>query len=149
MRRQIAEPKVVAAWIREAEAGNFPTLVALEAGSIVGCVAILRDPLSWSPHVAELRLVVSAPMRGNRLGKAMTQEALILALSVGVEKVMAYMTVDQKAAIALFEEIGFKAEAVFRQHVKDSKGVKHDVAVLSMDLERYMSRVQTFGGEEA
>jgi L-amino acid N-acyltransferase YncA len=149
MRRRISEPKVVAAWIKETEAGNFPTLVAVEKASIVGCVAILRDPLSWSPHVAEMRLVVAAQMRGNGLGKALTQEALMLAVGAGVDKLMAYMTADQRAAIAVFEEIGFKAEAVFRDHVKDVQGTKHDVVVLSLDLAKYMGRAQTFSGEHA
>lgn len=147
MRRRISEPKVVAAWIKEAEAGKIPTLVAARDGVIVGSAAILIDPLSWSQHVAEFRLVVSAEVRGHGVGKALMQETLKLAVSIGVDKLMAYMTVDQRAAIAVFEEIGFKPEAVFEAHVKDLQGNKHDVVVLSLDVERYMDRMQTFVGE--
>jgi hypothetical protein len=34
------------------------------------------------------------------------------------------MTVDQQAAIALFESLGFKAEALLRDHVRDVDGKK-------------------------
>lgn len=146
MRRRISEPKVVAAWLKEAEAGKIPTLVAVRDGVIVGSAAILTDPLSWSQHVAEFRLVVSAEVRGHGVGKALMQETLKLAVSMGVDKFMAYMTVDQRAAIAVFEEIGFKPEAVFEAHVKDLQGNKHDVVVLSLDVERYMDRMQAFVG---
>jgi L-amino acid N-acyltransferase YncA len=148
MRRRITEPKVVSAWLREAEAGNFPTLIATDGAKIVGCVAILRDSLSWSPHVAELRLVVVPEMRGKGLGRALTEEAFVTALDASVEKLMAYMTVDQRAAIAVFEEVGFTPEAVFREYVKDSQDQRHDVAVLSLDVTKYVGRLQTFGVAE-
>jgi len=145
MRRNIAEAKVVAAWIKDAESGQLPTLLAFAGGSLVACVAIVRDELSWSPHVGELRLVVAQPMRGKGVGRALTQECFALATSLGLDKLIAYMTVDQRGAIAVFEDLGFKAEAVLREHVKDLAGTKHDVAVLSQDVARYLARMQAFG----
>ena len=38
------------------------------------------------------------------------------ALGAGLEKLSVQMTVDQQAAIALFESLGFKAEALLRAH---------------------------------
>src|SRR6185295_18995029 len=149
MRRNIVEPKVVAAWLQEAGAERLPTLLALAGGAIAGCVAILRDELSWSPHVGELRLVVAPVMRGKGVGRALTQECFALATGLGLDKLMAWMTVDQRAAIAVFEDLGFKAEAVLREHVKDLAGGKHDVAVLSQDVARYLSRMQSLGIVEA
>jgi len=145
MRRNISEPKVVAAWTKEALAGNLTTLLAIRQGLIVGCIAIVRDELSWSPHVGELRLLVATQMRGKGLGRALTQHSFAVALSLGLEKLMAYMTVDQRGAIAVFEGLGFQAEAVLREHVKDLKNVKHDVAVLSFDVAKYFGRMQALG----
>jgi RimJ/RimL family protein N-acetyltransferase len=145
MRRNISQPKVVAAWIKEAVAGSLTTLLAIRDGTIVGCIAIVRDELSWSPHVGELRLVVAYEMRGKGLGRALTRESFAVALGLGLEKLMAFMTVDQRGAIAVFEGLGFQAEAVLREHVKDLKNVKHDVAVLSYDVARHFGRMQALG----
>jgi N-acetylglutamate synthase-like GNAT family acetyltransferase len=145
MRRNITEPKVVEAWANEAAGNNLTTLLAVRGDNIVGCVAIVRDDLSWSPHVGELRLVVASQMRGKGLGRALTQESIALALRLGVEKLMALMTVDQHVAIGIFEGLGFQAEAVLRGHVKDLQGAKHDVVVLSLEITKYLERMQTYG----
>jgi hypothetical protein len=57
--RNISEPKVLAAWIKEIERGSITSLLAVKSGRVVGCGTIVRDPLSWSPHVGEIRNVVS------------------------------------------------------------------------------------------
>src|SRR6478736_9269966 len=118
--RNISEPKVLAAWIKEIERGAITSLLAVLGGRVVGCGTIVRDPLSWSPHVGEIRMVVSGDVRGLGVGRALTQETFALALSMGLEKLVAQMTVDQTGAIAIFEGLGFKAEALLRDHVRDT-----------------------------
>jgi len=51
-----------------------------------------------------------------------------------MEKLSVQMTVDQQAAIALFESLGFKAEALLREHVRDIDGRKHDIVVLGHNV---------------
>src|ERR1700761_1503289 len=63
LRRDIRQPKVVAAWLREIEAGQFDTLLAWRGETVVGCGTLVRDPLSWSAHVAEIRCVIAHDMR--------------------------------------------------------------------------------------
>src|SRR6202790_1017171 len=62
--RNISEPKVLAAWIKEIERGAITSLLAVKDGKVVGCGTLVRDPFSWSPHVGEIRNVVSAEGRG-------------------------------------------------------------------------------------
>jgi predicted GNAT superfamily acetyltransferase len=57
-------------------------------------------------------MVVSLDVRGQGVGRALSQETFALALGAGLEKLSVQMTVDQQAAIALFESLGFKAEAL-------------------------------------
>src|SRR6202521_2958296 len=106
--RDISEPKVLAAWIKEIERGAITSLLAVKAGRVVGCGTLVRDPLSWSPHVGEIRNVVASDVRGQGVGRALTQEAFALALGAGLEKLVVQMTVDQTGAIAIFECLGFK-----------------------------------------
>ena len=81
--RNISEPKVLSAWINEIERGAITSLIALRGHQVVGCGTLVRDPHSWSPHVGELRMVVSADVRGQGVGRALSQETFLLALGAG------------------------------------------------------------------
>jgi L-amino acid N-acyltransferase YncA len=147
--RDITHPKVIDAWIAALPEGRVKSLVAQENGVIVGCTAIILHELSWSRHVGELRVLVSPTWRGKGLGTALIQECFAQALELGLAKLCVQMTVDQRAAIAGFESIGFRAEALFRNHVKDRDGRLHDLAVLSHDVGEVQSRMAAFGLSDA
>src|ERR1700726_1508403 len=93
--RNISQPKVLSAWINEIERGDITSLLAVKESKVVGCGTLVRDPHSWSPHVGELRMVVSLDVRGQGVGRALSQETFALALGVGLEKLSVQMTVDQ------------------------------------------------------
>src|ERR1700687_5163896 len=116
---------------------------------VVVCGTILRDPHSWSPHVGEIRNVVSPDVRGQGVGRALSQETFALALSVGLEKLLVQMTVDQTGAIAIFEGLGFKAEALLRDHVRDLAGKKHDIVVLAHNVAQVRAQMEAYGLPEA
>src|SRR3981189_2854189 len=128
--RNISQPKVLSAWINEIERGAIVSLLAVRAGLVVGCGTLVRDSHSWSPHVGEIRMVVSQEVRGQGVGRALSQETFALALGEGLEKLSVEMTADQPGALTLFESLGFKAEALLREHVRDVEGNKHDIVVL-------------------
>ena len=143
--RDISEPKVLSAWIKEIERGSIISLLAIRAGHVVGCGTVVRDPYSWSPHVGEIRMVVSTDARGSGVGRALTQETFLLALEAGLEKIVAQMTVDQQGAIAVFESLGFKAEALLRDHVKDKSGRTHDLVVLGHNVAQVRAQMEAYG----
>jgi RimJ/RimL family protein N-acetyltransferase len=147
--RNISEPKVLAAWIKEIERGSIASLLAVKSGRVVGCGTVVRDPLSWSPHVGEIRNVVSPDLRGQGVGRALSQETFALALSLGLEKLLVQMTVDQTGAIAIFEGLGFKAEALLRDHVRDLVGKKHDIVVLAHNVAHVRAQMEAYGLPEA
>ncbi|WP_439815634.1 GNAT family N-acetyltransferase [Zavarzinia sp. CC-PAN008] len=150
LRRDISHPKVVSAWLEEIEQGHIVSVLALtEDGVVRGCGTLVRDELSWSPHVAELRVVVSSTMRGKGLGRILTQECFALALGLGLEKLVAQMTIDQKGAIAVFEALGFRGEALLRDHVRDRAGVKHDLVILSYDVAKHRAQHSSYTLSEA
>lgn len=147
--RDITHPKVVKAWVRDIEAGTITTILAWRGEAIVGCAAIIRDPLSWSGHVAEIRLVLLDSLRGKGLGRLLTEEAFATALAHGAEKITARMTLDQKGAISVFEGLGFTLEAMLRDQVKDREGRKHDLLMLSHDVARMSAQHEAYGLGEA
>lgn len=145
LRRDITHSKVLAAWTDEVEAGTIASLIAREGDDILGCSAVVRDPLSFSPHVGEVRVLVTPAARDRGLGRILIQESFLMALDQGLEKLIAQMTVDQKGAIGVFEEMGFTAEALLKEHVRDPDGTKHDLVVLSHDVERFQAQMEAFG----
>lgn len=147
--RDIQHPKVVNAWIDSIADGEITSLIALDGDQVVGTTAIVRDLLGWSAHVAELRILVSEEMRGKGLGRILLQHCYADAVDSGAEKLMARMTPDQRGAIALFEEMGFRGEAMLRDHVRDREGKVHDLAILSLDVARVDAQHGAFGFSEA
>ena len=143
--RNISEPKVLSAWIHEIERGDIVSLLALKGGTVVGCSALVRDRHSWSQHVGEIRMVVSQDVRGQGVGRALSQETFALALGAGLEKLSAQMTVDQSGAITLFESLGFKAEALLRDHVRDVDGKTHDIVVLGHNVAQVQAQMEAYG----
>ena len=75
-------------------------------------------------------------MRGKGLGRALLEASITLAREAGSTKLMARMTPDQRGAITLFEESGFRGEAMLRDHVQGRDGALHDLAILSLDVGR-------------
>ena len=145
--RDITQPKVLGAWMHEIERGALTSLLAFDGAAVAGCATIVRDPLSWSPHVGELRVVVARSARGKGLGRVLAEDAGALAVEGGVEKLVAHMTPDQAGAVTVFETMGYRAEALLRDHVKDGAGVKHDLVILSLDVERFRARAAAYGLE--
>ena len=147
--RNISEPRVLSAWVKEIERGAITSLLAVKDGRVVGCGTLVRDLHSWSPHVGEIRMVVSLDVRGQGVGRALSQETFALALGAGLEKFSVQMTIDQRGAIALFESLGFKAEALLRDHVRDVDGKKHDIVVLGHNVTQVRAQMEAYGLPDA
>jgi L-amino acid N-acyltransferase YncA len=148
LRRDITRPEAVDIWMKGIERGRITTIMAEDSGRVHGYATIDRGDLSWSPHVGELRVMVSGAMRGKGLGRLLTQEAFAIALGLGIEKMVAQMTLDQKGAIAVFEEMGFRPEALLRDHVKDRDGKTHDLLILSLDVAKFQAQMEAYGVSE-
>ncbi len=147
--RDIRQPKVLSAWIRQIADGQIVSLLATREGVVVGCSAITCDPHSFSPHVGELRVVLAPAARDQGLGRLLIQESFLVALTLQLEKLTARMTGDQQAAIVLFEDMGFRAEALLRDHVRDDDGKSYDIVVVSMNVLANQAKRDLYGMDDA
>ncbi len=145
LNRDIRNPKVIDAWLEQIEQGLIRSLVAVEGDTVVGCNAMVRDELSWSPHVADIRILVSEDCRGLGLGRLLALHTLHRARVDGVLKLTVRMTPDQGGALKLFEEMGFRPEALLRDHVRDADGETHDLAVMALDVDRHLAKQRAYG----
>ena len=149
LRRDIMQESAVDEWIGEIARDEVFTILALSGGAVIGYATIHRNHLRWTAHVAELRVMVAESARGLGLGRMLTQEAFANALGMGIEKMVAQMTMDQKGAIAVFQGLGFRPEAILRDQVKDRAGQKHDLLVLSHDVSKFEREQRAYGIDRA
>ncbi len=145
--RDLRHPRVVSAWLAAIAEGWIDSVLAEDDGTIVGTAAVVRDPLGWSRHVGEVRLLVSAERRGAGLGRDLLEAAFAIAEQRGLTKLTAQMTPDQTGSIALFESLGFRAEALLKDQLCDRNGTLHDLAILSHDARSARARREALGLE--
>lgn len=143
--RDLKHPRVIAAWLGAIAEGWIDSLIAEDDGVIVGTAALVQDPLGWSAHVGEIRLLVSAQRRGSGVGRDLLEAMLQVASERGLAKLTAAMTPDQAGAIALFESLGFRGEALLRDQVRDRTGNPHDLAILAFDASRTAASHRAYG----
>ena len=144
-RRDLTQPRVIRAWFDAVEAGEIHSQVAVNGSEIAGYSALIADPLSWSAHVGEIRIMVGEKWRGQHLGRRLAEAAYRTAVELGLEKLTASMTVDQHGAIALFEDMGFRGEALLRDHVRTASGETHDLAIFSHEIAEGSARRSMLG----
>jgi L-amino acid N-acyltransferase YncA len=149
LRRDITRPDVVDLWLDDIRRERITTVLAECQDSLVGYATVDRGDVSWSPHVAELRVMVASSMRRRGLGRVLTMEAFRIAVDLGVEKMIAQMTTDQDGAIAVFETLGFRTEALLRDQVKDREGHKLDLLIMAHDVSRFLAQMEAYGLAEA
>jgi L-amino acid N-acyltransferase YncA len=145
--RDLRHPRVIEAWLGAIGEGWIDSLVAIDKGKLVGTAALVRDPLSWSAHVGEIRLLVASDKRGAGLGRDLLEGIYSIAMERGLAKLTAQMTPDQIGSVMLFESLGFRAEALLKDQVRDRAGTSYDLALLSHDVSRVAAQHHAFGFE--
>lgn len=133
LQRDPTEPREIDTWLREIASGETITLLAETESTILGETTIRRSPVPWTRHVGTVRVITAAEQRGRGLGRLLLREIFELAAALGIEKIVAEMTVEQVAAQQLFEQLGFREEGRYHAYVKDRQGVPHDLAVMTRD----------------
>jgi L-amino acid N-acyltransferase YncA len=148
--RDLRHPRVVEAWLEAIGEGWIDSLVAedSESGALLGTAALVRDPLSWSAHVGEVRLLVAGDRRRAGLGRDLLEGVFAIAAERDLAKLTARMTPDQVGSVMLFESLGFRGEALLKDQVRNAAGECHDVVILSQDIGRSAARHRAFGFEE-
>jgi L-amino acid N-acyltransferase YncA len=139
LRVDITRLIVVIHWAQNIKAGLTVTVLAEEDGEVVGYASVHNDQVSWQRHLGELRIQVGQAYRGCGLGGLLGKEIFAIASDLGIEKIVAQMTADQRQAIALVERYGFKHEAVLHDFVIGRDGRKNDLVVMTCNVAKLES----------
>jgi ribosomal protein S18 acetylase RimI-like enzyme len=141
IKEEVDDPRIPAAWVADAVTVRG---VALDNGQILGLVAILPG-VGWSSHVGDLRLVVHPEHRRRDLGTELARWGLVSAVEMGLKKLVVEVVAEQEAAVAMFLGLGFEAEALLKDHVRDREGRLRDLMLLSHQFDGDWAGLTTVG----
>jgi RimJ/RimL family protein N-acetyltransferase len=97
-------------------------LVAELDGQIVGRLSIGRESHPASEHVADVGLMVAEGYRRRGIGSALMAGAEDWARSVGVRKIELHVFPHNQAALALYDQIGYRRVGTRHGHFRRSDG---------------------------
>jgi L-amino acid N-acyltransferase YncA len=145
IKEDVRDPSVAAGWCRGGDGAR--RFVALDGDRVAGIASVV--PLvGWSAHVGELRLVVAPRARGKGLGRALARRALREAFELGLEKIVVEVVAEQEHAIRMFDELGFRGEALLERHIRDRHGGLRDLLVLAHAVDDERSSMASLGIEQ-
>jgi L-amino acid N-acyltransferase YncA len=119
-----------------------------EDGRVVGYVAVVPHS-GWSDHVGDVRLVVDPTRRTQGVGRTLARWALVQALDAGLTKLTVEVVAEQEGAVAMFSSLGFRAEGLLLDHVRDHDGVLRDLVLLSHPVADSWAAMETAGIDDA
>jgi RimJ/RimL family protein N-acetyltransferase len=134
LRLDITTPEGVDEWVRNIQAGRTITLLAESGGTVAGYASLHHNETLWNRHVGEIRVNVSPEYRRQGLGRRLVDEAFAIARDIGLRKITAQMTPDQKGARVTFERLGFRPEALLGDFVVDREGKTRDLLIMAHDI---------------
>lgn len=137
LRLDITDPRNVDEWVRNIAAGRTITVLASEGEKFAGYASLHHNEVLWTRHVGEIRTIVGPAYRNLRLGVRLIEEIFEVAKELGLKKITAQMTSDQRGARAAFERMGFRPEALLSDYVLDSEGRTHDMLIMSYDIDGF------------
>ena len=135
LRNDVINPEIVHHWVENIDYDKvLPILAISENGAIVGNATLHCDGYSWNRHVGNIRLTVLPEYRRKGLARIMVGELFAHALTTDLEKIVAEIVLLQEDVRMAFNQLGFRTEAVLKDHHVDTRGTKHDVLIISNDI---------------
>ena len=135
LRLDIGTEEGVDEWMNNIVEGRTTTVRAGPPdGTIAGYASVHHNNTLWNRHVGELRVIVGSEYRRLGLGRLLTDEVFAIARELGLQKLTAQMTPDQKGARATFERLGFRPEALLADFVVDREGKARDLLIMAHDV---------------
>jgi len=134
LRLDVTTSEGVAEWVHNLNEGRTITVIAEADGTIAGYASVHHNEALWNRHVGEIRVIVAPEYRRRGLGRRLTDEVFAIARDIGLSKISAQMTPDQKGARATFERLGFRPEALLADFVVDREEKTRDLLIMTYDL---------------
>ena len=134
IKHRVIDATVIKDWCKNIDLGRNLPLLAFMQGKIAGVATLHQQLGGWKRHIGRVSVLVLPQYRGRGLARALVQEIVELARSVGLEKVEAEFIGEQEAAIKMFALLGFSNLIRLEEYVKDMQGISHDYILMGVHL---------------
>jgi ribosomal protein S18 acetylase RimI-like enzyme len=126
-------------WMNKVESGETIGVVALQGDQMVGYCNLRTNDLPWTRHVGEIRMSVSADHRNHGIGRILAGKIFSIARARGLQKLWVRMALSQEAAQVVFQNLGFRTEALLSDFVKNENGLTDGLVIMSRDFRELWS----------
>ncbi|MFH1760664.1 MAG: GNAT family N-acetyltransferase [bacterium] len=136
LRHDVTKKEVIEEWCNNINYERVLPIMALNGGEVIGNSSLHRHGRhNWQEHVGQMRMVVSKEYRRRGLGIILAKEIFFLAFHTQLEILVADMASEQETAIHFFTSLGFRQEAVLKNHIKDINDCKQDLMILTQSVD--------------
>ena len=134
LRVDITQPDVIHEWMENIVSGRTLTVLAEIGGAVIGYGNLHLSQMQWTRHIGEIRILVDAKLRGQGIGEYLVNDLMKLAKENGLLRVVAHIGSEQPRVRAMFERLGFHAEALLTDWLMDRNLKKHDLVIMSHEI---------------
>lgn len=138
LRTDITRADVVDEWIENIEAGRTVTVIAEEEGKAIGYGSLHHNELMWTSHLGELRIVVSKRFRKLGVGRRLAAEVFHIAKEMSLDRVIVQIPASQPRVRNMFEQLGFRAEAILKEWLKGRDDKTYDLLIMSHQTDDFV-----------
>jgi RimJ/RimL family protein N-acetyltransferase len=142
LKDNVTDRAVIDRWASELNYEKVFPILAWKGNEVLADATLHKNLGGWMKHVGTIRMVTAPEYQRKGLGGALANELFLHALKSGLEKIVAEMMDTQPWAKKVFEKLGFMQEAVLRGHVRDQIGVRHDLIIMTKDLEDFWAEIE-------
>lgn len=121
----------IAGFVRESVAQDAVQFFALDGERVVGWADVFPAWAHAVAHCGTLGMGVHPAYRGQGLGRRLLEACMAKAWAKGITRIQLEARADNRPAIALYEKLGFRHEALKRQAMRFD-GVYHDAVQMAL-----------------
>lgn len=142
LKDDVIDRAVIDRWASELNYDKVFPILAWRGIEVVAHATLHKNLSGWMRHVGSIRIATAREFQRKGLGSILANELFLHALKSGLAKIAAEMMETQHGAKKVFEKLGFVQEAVLQGYVCDQMGVRHDLLILTKDLEEFWAEVE-------
>jgi len=149
LKYDVRDPELVRKRVEAIDADTRVTLAAWNSEKrIVGTATVYWSDFGWKSHVGKLRIIVADDYRRQGLSKYLAQLIFFKAQELGLSKIIGEIVETQKTAKRILKALGFREEARLKNFARDLNGDKHDMIIMTADLESLLERYENMVWDE-